>query len=139
MKLAINATDDVNRFLLSMELHQTNLLELVTTDIELINDAVINAILCRKMVLDNNWTSYILSDIDVYYYDSMIDFVSRLELFNIRDVTPPIRSRNNGLAIMYRFTMSDIFGREMDTVTGFRVSIQRETGKVDNRWVIVYG
>ena len=78
-----------------------------------------------------------LIDADVKVFDNSI--TDRLEMSGIRDDAPAIRPGDTGLTIVYRFTVSDIYGTEVDIVTGIRVSVMRPSGGVDTQRIVLYG
>lgn len=112
---------------------------LIDADVKTFDDSITEKILSRKMRLDWSWASYELSDIDIYYDDITIRLGDRLEMFGIRDDAPAIRPGDTGLTIVYRFTVSDIYGTEVDIVTGIRVSVMRPSGGVDTQRIVLYG
>ena len=101
---------------------------LVKEDIEFFQNEVSNALLRGSIKLDNSWSIYILSDVDIYLCQDMLKFADKLEMFGIRGWMPPIRSTDTAMAIVYRFSCYDVLGKPMDTVTGFHVGIAKRTG-----------
>lgn len=120
-------TDEVNAFIESLKLGSLGhkLTKLIERDIVLFDEAIINKILRGEFKMDGNWEAYVLNDIDVLYDENMLKFTNRLDMFGIRDSMPPIRANDTGLVIIYRFTMFDIFGNELDSLAAYHVAIKQ--------------
>lgn len=138
----MNATNKVKQFFMKMEtmpyIPASDLKELMRNDVNLFRNSVTDAILSRRVKLEGAWSGYTLSDIDVYYDEDMLVFSDKLEMFGIRDKVPPIRSRDTGMIVVYRFTDFSAFGTELDSVVCFRVIIKQNNGKIDSRWIVMY-
>jgi len=112
---------------------------LIKEDSEFFQEKVGDAILRKSVHLENSWSIYLLSDVDVYYWDDMLKFNDRMEMFGIKGFIPPIRSNDKAMAIVYRFSSYDVFGKPMDTVTGFHVGVLQYNGIQKDRKVFMYG
>jgi len=55
------------------------------------------------------------------------------------DTMKAIGAVNKAMAIVYRFSSYDVFGKPMDTVTGFHVGVLQYNGIQKDRKVFMYG
>lgn len=117
----------------------TGLKALIDNDIKAFDESITEKILSRRMKLEWGWNSYVLSNVDIFYDDLSLQLSERLELFGVRDDSPVIRPGDSGLTIIYRFTVVDIMGTEMDMVTGIRVTVMRPNNVTNTQRIVVYG
>lgn len=120
-------TDEVNNFIESLKKGSLGhkLVKVIESDITLFDEAIINKILRGEFKMDGNWDAYVLNDVDVLYDKNMLKFNNRLDMFGIRGSVPPIRANDTGLIFIYRFTMFDIFGSELDSLAAYHVAIKQ--------------
>lgn len=120
-------TDEVNNFVGSLKKGSLGhkLVKVIESDITLFDEAIINKILRGEFKMDGNWDAYVLNDVDILYDENMLKFTNRLDMFGIRGSVPPIRANDTGLIFIYRFTMFDIFGNELDSLAAYHVAIKQ--------------
>ena len=126
----------VNEFMKTLD---PKLQLLIKEDSEFFQEKVGDAVLRKSVRLENSWSIYLLSDVDIYYCTDMLKFDDKLNMFGIKGFIPPIRSTDTAMAIVYRFSCYDVMGKVMDTVTGFHVSILHKNGIQKDRKVFMYG
>lgn len=120
-------TDEVNRFIESLKTGSLGhkLVKVIEKDITLFDEVITNKILRGEFKMDGNWGAYVLNDVDILYDENMLRFTSRLDMYGIRGAMPPIRANDNGVVFIYRFTMFDIFGNELDSLATYHVAIKQ--------------
>lgn len=120
-------TDEVINFIASLGTGSLGhkLQNVIDRDVKLFDDTIIDKVLRGEFKVDGDWSAYQLSDIDVLYDENMLHFNERLQMFGIRDSVPPIRANDVGMVIIYRFTLNDIFGGELDSMAGYHVAIKQ--------------
>lgn len=120
-------TDEVTNFIASLGTGSLGhkLQHMIDRDVDLFDKTIINKILRGEFKVEGGWTAYQLSDIDIMYDEDMLHFNERLDMFGIRDSVPPIRANDKGMVIIYRFTLNDIFGGELDSMTAYHVAVKQ--------------
>ena len=120
-------TDDVIKFITSLNSGSLGhkLQGVIDNDVEMLDGVIVNKILCGQFKVDGGWSAYTLSDVDILYDEDMLHFSDRLDMFGIRKSVPPIRANDKGLVIIYRFTLYDIFGGDLDSLAAYHVAIRQ--------------
>jgi hypothetical protein len=139
----MNATNEVKEFLETLQrasqIDGATLAQVIEDDERVIRKEVTDNILSRKMRLDNTWSTYQLSDVDVIYDEDMLKFADRMDMFGIRGDVPPVRSDDTGIVIVYKFSSYDAYGGVSDFINAFRVILNQNNGVVRNRRIVMYG
>lgn len=134
-------SDEVKEFFQKLEDSKVSkdLVPLIKSDADEFSKNIADAILRHRVTLENSWSGYQLTDVNIFYDEDMLKFVDRLEMFGIRQSIPPVRGTDSAMTIMLRFQTLDIWGGIMDTVTAFHVTIKTELGGATNTKIVMYG
>ncbi len=138
----MKVTREVRDFIEDVSTTFPELKKLFISDIKTFQNGVTDGIIAGRIHLENSWNGYIVSDIDVIYEEDMLEFVSKLDMFGIRDKLPGILSSDIGTIIIYRFSSFDAYGNVSDIATGYHFGliqnrlISDKTTK--NRKIFVY-
>ena len=113
--------------------------DFVKADVELFETTVRDGVLRKRVHLDESWSMYQLSDVNIYFDDDVLKTYDRLELYGIRQFAPSLRGNDVAATMMYRFTAFDMLGGALGIATGFHIIVKRSSGAVEHRRVFVYG
>ena len=113
--------------------------ELLITDLTNIKSSISNKIISGKLKLEGNWSKYLCSDIDVIYEEDMIEFINKLNMYNISKYLPSIKGTDTGMICIYQFVLPDAYGGIMDILNIFHVIIKGESKyDVIDRMILMY-
>ena len=134
-------TEDVSKFINSIK--STNKFkscaDLIENDLDNIKLAITDIVIAGELKLEGNWNSYICSDVDVIYEEDMINFVDRLNMYDIYKYIPTIKGTDTGMICIYQFTLPDAYGGILDMFNVFHVVIKGSSDRnIINKMILMY-
>ena len=116
-----------------------NCYNLISNDLLSIKSSISNKIINGRIRLEGNWSKYVCSDIDVIYEEDMIEFINKLNMYEISKYLPSIESTDTGMICIYQFILPDAYGGIMDILNVFHVLIKGYSDNdVTDKMILMY-
>ena len=114
-------------------------INVIQNDLNAFDAQVCREVLRGHVNLEGQWSSYIVTDIDIFYASNMVDFMSRLDLYGIARIVPDPSKFGSGVVFAYRFDEFSAYNTILDTLLGYHIGLMNyDTKEILDKKIFVY-